>query len=537
MSGSTDAATVAERTKLQAQLMEAQEGLDDTYYSHAKDAQSQALDDENEAYTNAQEKYLEMLRETLEDTATIINQKISEFLLNADVGLETLNGISQEHGITLSDSLMQPWENASLMAESFKQIADENVFSLINEDGVVTIFKNTATDAFNSVFAAGGSAATLFTGTVNEKINQIKTIVQQSTSPLTANLKFPWNNTLSPDGPINTFSREAKNAISGAVQKAKDNAEAMKNWLKSPWDGAKNAVNTFSNAVKTALSNASSQAESTAAAINKVATAVKNVPSYIGTSTSGSGNGSVSDTGTKDTPTTPKKTTTYYVVATLKANGVNYQGFGTSAVSYAKAQENAYNNVFTIGINALSKHFSPDQLQSKWDKIWSKNISYTYSTTGFDKRINPSGVTNKINGGLSSKNTIAQYAKGTLGTKEDQWALTDEIGDELVLIPGKDGNLQYMRKGTAVIPAEISSNLMEWGKLNPNMDGMANAVQGVNLMTNVVNKPELNLSFEALVKAESITNETLPAVKKLVTEELDKFSKNLNYSLKRIGAK
>ena len=431
------------------------------------------------------------------------------------MGLETLNGISQEHGITLSDSLMQPWENASLMAESFKQIADENVFSLINEDGVVTIFKNTATDAFNSVFAAGGSAATLFTGTVNEKINQIKTIVQQSTSPLTANLKFPWNNTLSPDGPINTFSREAKNAISGAVQKAKDNSEAMKNWLKSPWDGAKNAVNTFSNAVKTALSNASSQAESTAAAINKVATAAKNVPSYIG---SGSGNSNSGDNGNKgqtvssntsSKPLTPKL---YLVTATLKnANGKDYSVTGSGKTEQV-AKSQAISKLSSQVQTDQSKHFSPDALNRMWERIWYPKIQTT---------------------------TTPSYAKGTLGIKKDEWAITDEpwLGDELTMYATPQGTLSYMRAGSTVVPADITKNLMEWGKLTPNMDSMTNAVQGVNLMSNVVNKPELNLEFGSLLHIDNCSNEVLPSVKKLVTEELDKFSKNLNYSLKRIGAK
>ena len=54
-------------------------------------------------------------------------------------------------------------------------------------------------------------------------------------------------------------------------------------------------------------------------------------------------------------------------------------------------------------------------------------------------------------------------------------------------------------------------------------------------MTNVINKPEVNLSFEALVKAEHITEETLPAVKKLVTQELDNFARKLNYSLKKFS--
>ena len=131
----------------------------------------------------------------------------------------------------------------------------------------------------------------------------------------------------------------------------------------------------------------------------------------------------------------------------------------------------------------------------------------------------------------------AFYAKGTIGTKKDEWAIDSEpqYGDELVLVPNK-GVISYMRKGTSVIPADITENLMKWGQFTPNMN-MSSTVQGMNLMSNYISKPNIDITFDALVKAESITEETLPAVKKLVTEELDKFSRQLNYSLRRVGAK
>jgi hypothetical protein len=131
---------------------------------------------------------------------------------------------------------------------------------------------------------------------------------------------------------------------------------------------------------------------------------------------------------------------------------------------------------------------------------------------------------------------FAAYAKGTLGTARDEWALTDEIGDELVLVPGKDGNLSFMRKGTSVVPATLTENLMEWGQFTPDSLGLSNGVN-VNMINNAVNKPEFNFAFDALVKAENITEETLPAVKKLVTQELNRFTKELNYALKGKGAR
>ena len=87
-----------------------------------------------------------------------------------------------------------------------------------------------------------------------------------------------------------------------------------------------------------------------------------------------------------------------------------------------------------------------------------------------------------------------------------------------------------------VVPADITENLMKWGQFTPNMD-MSDAVQGINLMSNVVNKPELNLEFDSLLHIDNCTNEVIPEVKKIITEQLENFTKKLNYNLKRVGSK
>ena len=93
-----------------------------------------------------------------------------------------------------------------------------------------------------------------------------------------------------------------------------------------------------------------------------------------------------------------------------------------------------------------------------------------------------------------------------------------------------------MRKGTGVVPADLTANLMEWGQFTPDSMNLGSGVN-VNMINNAVNKPEFNFAFDALVKAENITEETLPAVKKLVTQELNRFTKELNYALKGKGAR
>ena len=140
---------------------------------------------------------------------------------------------------------------------------------------------------------------------------------------------------------------------------------------------------------------------------------------------------------------------------------------------------------------------------------------------------------------IKGTNTGAtRYATGSLGTKYDEWAITDEpqFGDELTMYATPEGTLSFMRAGSTVVPADITANLVEWGKLNPDMLNV-NGTPNINMISNAVNKPELNITFDSLVKAENITEETLPAVKKLVTQELNRFTKELNYALKGKGAR
>ena len=131
-----------------------------------------------------------------------------------------------------------------------------------------------------------------------------------------------------------------------------------------------------------------------------------------------------------------------------------------------------------------------------------------------------------------------KYAQGTTGTTRDEWAITDEpwLGDELVLVPGKDGNLSFMRKGTGVVPADLTANLMEWGQFTPDSMNLGSGIN-VNMVNNAVNKPEFNLSFEALVKAERIDENTLPEVKKYVQQEINTLVKQMNYAIKGKGGR
>lgn len=130
------------------------------------------------------------------------------------------------------------------------------------------------------------------------------------------------------------------------------------------------------------------------------------------------------------------------------------------------------------------------------------------------------------------------YAKGTLGTKRDEWAITDELGPELKMYATPEGNLSFMAVGSTVVPADLTKDIMEIADLG--VEGLVNTPKfnsGVNVITNAVNKPEINLSFDALVKAERIDENTLPEVKRYVQQEINTLVKQMNYAIKGKGGR
>lgn len=426
---------------------------------------------------------------------------------NADVVLNGLNTTAGEYGVTLSGSLTQPWVDASDTATAFKNNLDTILPLLTNESGVVTIFNVDAKQKLEEVFSAGSTAATGFKSSVEKEVGNVKTVVSNSTSELTSNLKFPWKQLTSGDSPINTFSNNATTAITGAITLAQGKASAMTNALTSPWRVGKNAMNTFSEHIKEVLDKAQREAAAAGAQISKSLNV--QYSSYVGTGSGNTGGAGNYGSGGGNSNTESK---TYHANVTLDARSnlgsAGYIAATASGKSKAEAKSLAQVKVKSQAISlAQAKGMTASEAMRHWTNTWSKKLGVSY------------------------------YAKGSLSTKKDGLAVTDEswIGEEITLAAGKNGQLQYLKKGSAVMPADISANLVEWGKMNPNMLDMSGTVQGVNLMSNYVNKPELNLDFENLIRIDTCTEEALPAVKKLVQQELDSFARKLNYSLKRFA--
>ena len=140
--------------------------------------------------------------------------------------------------------------------------------------------------------------------------------------------------------------------------------------------------------------------------------------------------------------------------------------------------------------------------------------------------------------GIVGKNTRAKfkaqgYALGTTGVKKDQFALIDELGEELQLVPDGKGRLAYLKKGTAIIPHDITENLMKLGQLDPSavLDYNRPIISAPNTITN--NNIELNMEFGEVVHIDTVTNDTIPDLTKAVEKQMDKYMKGLNNQIRK----
>lgn len=429
LSGSTNAADIAERRKLEAELYESRESLNDTYYDHSKQSQQDALDAESQAYEEVMTKFVENLRTNLElalqDMDTFIQGVTSAVTTNAPTILETYNNL----GVALDQAIVDPWQAAiDAMGDG------ENGYSGSKGLGLM-----------NSWIEEGGAFSTFATN---------------ATSYLTS----IWSDTnVDPD---NAFSNAVSAAVGNVVEDIRLNVVKAQGYL---------------------------------ADLMRIKDSATNY---------NTGGGDVDSGDTYGNDELDKRTKEHHVTGTLKLFDRTFT-YTAASFSEGQAKTKVDQELASQYYNHLKKQKRDD---ADIEKLWSR-------------------AKNQI------KYKSSYYAKGTTGVPKNQLAIVDELGPELILhADPTTGRLQYLTKGSGVVPAALTENLMEWGQITPDALKLGGGVN-INMINNAVNKPEFNFAFDALVKAERIDENTLPEVKRFVQQEINSLVKQMNYAIKGKGGR
>ena len=384
--------------------------------------------------------------------------------------------------------------NGQLVLETLVQLSDEHGFTL--DENLVSPWRNANNESLDFETAA------------TENYNNIKNTVETGTAGFVDNITEPWKKGQEESA---LFESKSKDVVDKALEHAKEQKDDMSDALTQPWWDAEGVIDQWPGWVSAAAAEILRIVKQNVVDINAEYAQI----TMPGADLSPTVPSNIKQTPAKTPQETPQEFSNEAPKSTLKLAGKNATTYNLPS-DYRKIEA----NFETIDGEIYYKH---------------TNSGYYYKKTAIKSSTNARGNKQYYIPAGSDKYGVNRYAKGTLGTKKDQWAITDEYGPELTLIPGKDGNLSFMRAGTGVVPADLTKRLMEIAQMPINELGN-NIVKAVVPNIETTNQA-VQVNFEALVKADNITNDVLPEVEKLVEKQLNTFTKNLNYSLKKVGGR
>lgn len=365
---------MAKRKQLEAELAEARASLEESYHDRSVTDQQNALDKELENYKEEKDAEIEKLEEYLENVEAVVADSLNIIQGNASGIYDTLNAKAEEYNLTLSNSIVSPWQDGMLAVSDYQTAFD--------------------------------------------------TAMSSTTDQLEA-MKRKWQEL------IDKMAKAAQVEINSQQKENNRYVEAT------------------------------------------------------------------------PVPTVSNQPTSKAIVIGGKINA-------GSALIYADS----------YGAGASTQYYSSDPIYTVLEEQGGYVLVRHHSLS--------SGYS-----GWFKKSDVRGYAKGTTGTKSDELAWIDELGDELVMHADGSGRLSFLTKGTAVIPHDISENLMELGQLDPS-DVLSRNTPSISMSPSVTtNNMEINMQIAEVVHIDTVSNDTIPNLTKAIEKQMDQYMKNINSNIRK----
>lgn len=275
--------------------------------------------------------------------------------------------------------------------------------------------------------------------------------------------------------------------------------------ITNPWEQGVIAIGTYQDQLDTSMSAFTAQLDAIKKQLLDLQAEADNTARHLIDATNQKANKTSSATYTPPAPSTPSQPSTPQKPA-APSNG--------SSVTVKKSATN----------------FTRDGGNGTRMQSWVPGSTFTvYQVSGSEVLIGRNGQYT----GWVRLSDLEGYAKGIKKVPNNQLAITDELGlEELVLHAGDNGRLQYLSKGSSVIPADITDNLMKLGSLDPKdiLDRNRPKIGAPYIVNNSI---ELNMSFGNMINIEHADKDSIPEIKDVVKAQLDSYMKNINSSLKK----
>lgn len=386
MSGDTTAATTAKRKQLEAELLDAQKALEESYYDHNISSRQDALDKEYSSFEEEKNKEIENWESYLKNVDQVVTDSLNYVKGQTESIYSTLTGLGQQYGLSLSESITTPWSEGSIAVDNYSSTFETACSAWTTQlDSIAEHWRNVGQEAEDAA------------------VKQLEALNQQVTNTQglgTSNNPPASNNNTQQQKPV----EQPKPAAKAITVGGKINAGSAR------------------------------------------------------------------------------------IYANSYGGGGSRQYFASDPIYTVLKEQNGY---------LLVRHHSLSSGYTGWFK----------------------------------KSDVSAYAKGTLGTKKNEFSLIDELGEELVLRAGADGKLSYLTKGTGVVPADITEKIIDIAT-DPigTLSDMMPKTQLPNIETKDFN---FEFKFDSLLHVDNASQDAIPAMRKMVREEFNNMMGQVNSKLKR----
>ena len=190
---------------------------------------------------------------------------------------------------------------------------------------------------------------------------------------------------------------------------------------------------------------------------------------------------------------------------------------GANAIGTYEEQLNTSVSATTKNLETLKKHLEDLEVQA--DKTAESIVAATHSTI--------------VTTNDGHQTSIKGYAKGSKSVKYDQWAIIDELGDELQLVPNAAGRLDYIKKGTGILNNTLTEKLMDLAMDPTSVLENSRPVIGAPGIATTNNTFTIDASVGTLLHVEHLDGSNPAEVSKLVDKAWEKKMQTLNNSIKK----
>lgn len=533
LSGDNSASARAQRAKLEAELYEAKADLEETYYDRSVSNQQDALDKELESFQDQKEKEIEGWEKYLENLEVVVADSLAVVQENTSAVLATLTAMQDQYGLAITNSLLAPWKagetaiqeygvklNVSLtaLAAMFGLTVDEFAAKLgLTTEQLVSNLDITVAQMAASLGLTNEQLAAKLGLTVTDLNSKMNMTIQQlaanmgltlpalaeklgtTTAGLAGNL----------DMTITQFAGRMGLTVEDLANKFGLSTEGLANRLGMTYQNLMDpfglsmsatvdALTVLEQKYKSILDSINADSRATVDEVNKAMDRYQEAQN----TQANANNKQNANTNNSSTTKPTRSEEEYYGVALAIWNG-GY-GWGTGSTRFK---------------NLAAKGFDANKVQNIVNEM------------GKDGTIHTSKWRGKYYGIKDlAPYHINKFAKGTNSASKDQWAIIDELGEELQLVPGKNGRLEYIKKGTGIVPADLTKRIVDM-VMDPQsmLDRNRPSIGAPHIVNNEIN---ISMDIAEVVHIDHVDHDTLPDLTKAVRKEMDSYMSKVNNAIR-----